>query len=377
MLHQAITLSNKEITRYSRHLVLPEIGMAGQLKLKNAKVILIGVGGLGAPLGMYLAAAGVGTIGLVDFDKIEFSNLQRQLIFGTQDVGRPKLEAAKEKLLGINPEININTYDTKLTSKNALELLKDYDIVADGTDNFPTRYLVNDACTFLGKPNVHGSILRFDGQVTVFYPPKGACYRCLYPKPPPPNLVPSCAEGGVLGVLPGIIGSMQAIEVIKLIVGIGNSLINRLIVFDALRMAFTELKLKQNPSCPLCGKNPAITKLIDYEEYCTKTDKEQAIDVLELKRRMDAKEDLFILDVRETYEHEICKISPYLIPLKELPKNIHKLNPSNEIIVYCKSGMRSQKAVEILKQAGFTKIKHLIGGIDAWADRIEHLMPRY
>lgn len=376
-------LSNDEIKRYGRHLILPEIGMAGQLKLKSAKVILIGMGGLGAPLGMYLAAAGVGTIGLVDFDKVDYSNLQRQITFNTNDVGKNKLQAAKERLWGINPEITINLHETKLTSHNAMNILQDYDVIADGTDNFPSRYLINDACVFLDKPNIHGSIFRFDGQISVFHASQGACYRCLYPEPPPQGLVPSCAEGGVLGVLPGVIGSIQALETIKLILNIGKTLINRLIVFDALKMTFKEILLKKNPNCPLCSANPTITKLLDYEEFCTakenipRQNTIEEIDPLDLKKRIDNKEDIFILDVREPFEHKICSIAKYLIPLGELPKRLQEINNNKEIVVYCKSGLRSKKAVKILKDAGFITVKNLTGGIDAWADKIDSTLTRY
>lgn len=379
------TLSKEEILRYSRHIIIPEVGMDGQLKLKSAKVLLVGIGGLGAPLGMYLAAAGVGTIGLVDFDKVEYSNLQRQVTFNTKDVGRPKVEAAKERLLGINPEIAIIAHETKLTSQNALDVFKEYEIIVDGTDNFPTRYLVNDGCALLGKPNVYGSIFRFDGQVAVFYAKVGPCYRCLYPEPPPPGLVPSCAEGGVLGVLPGIIGALQAIETIKLILKKGENLIGRLIVYDALRMTFKELFIKKDPNCPLCGINKSITRLIDYESFCNEgspkepalLEKDMEINVLELKRRLDAGENIFILDVREPFEHEICKITNNLIPLGRLPERIHELNSFLEMVVYCKTGMRSSKAVDFLKKAGFSRVKNLTGGIIAWIEMIDSSMLKY
>src|SRR5271168_3474474 len=319
----AVTLSKEEVLRYSRHLVMPEVGMEGQLKLKQAKVLCIGTGGLGAPLGLYLAAAGVGRIGLVDFDTVDFTNLQRQVLFGTTDVGRPKIAAAADHLRNLNPEIQIDTFETHLTSENALDILKDYDIVVDGTDNFPTRYLVNDACILLGKPNVYGSIFRFEGQATVFGMPGGPCYRCLYPEPPPPGLVPSCAEGGVLGVLPGIVGSIQAMETIKLILGRGESLVGRLLLFDALGMKFRELKLRKNPSCPMCGPNRTINQLIDYYEFCgVRGEEAPAPDVQvpevtprELKARLDRGDDLFILDVREPHEFQICNLRGHLIPL--------------------------------------------------------------
>ena len=322
----ATSLTNEEILRYSRHLIMPEVGMDGQLKLKNAKVLLIGTGGLGAPLGLYLTAAGVGKIGLVDFDVVDFTNLQRQVTFGSSDVGKPKTEAARARLSNLNPDVEIATYETKLTSENALELFKDYDIIVDGTDNFPTRYLVNDACLLLGKPNVYGSIFRFEGQVTVFGMPDGPCYRCLYPEPPPPGLVPSCAEGGVLGVLPGIIGSLQAMETIKLILGRGDSLVGRLLLFDALALKFRELKLRKNANCPMCSSNRTIHKLIDYNEFCgMRGEEEPEVDLhvpemtpRELKTRLDNGDDLFILDVREPHEYQICNLKGHLIPLESL-----------------------------------------------------------
>jgi len=327
------TLSKDEILRYSRHLIIPEVGIEGQQKLKAAKVLLVGAGGLGAPLGLYLAAAGVGRIGLVDFDVVDFTNLQRQITFGTSDVGKPKTAAAHARLSNLNPDIEITTYETRLTSENALELFKDYDIIVDGTDNFPTRYLVNDACVLLGKPNVYGSIFRFEGQVTVFGMPDGPCYRCLYPEPPPPGLVPSCAEGGVLGVLPGIIGSLQALETIKLILGRGESIEGRLVLFDALAMKFRELKLRKNAGCPVCGTHRTIHKLIDYNEFCGIRGEEEPesnlhvpeITPRELKQRLDRGDDLFILDVREPHEYQICNLNGHLIPLGELPRRVQLL----------------------------------------------------
>ncbi len=320
-----VSLSKEEILRYSRHLIMPEVGMDGQLKLKQAKVLCIGTGGLGAPLGLYLAAAGVGRIGLVDFDTVDFTNLQRQVLFGTTDVGRPKIEAAADHLRNLNPLIQIDTFETRLTSENALDLFKDYDIIVDGTDNFPTRYLVNDACVLLGKPNVYGSIFRFEGQITIFGAPGGPCYRCLYPEPPPPGLVPSCAEGGVLGVLPGIVGTIQAAETLKLIIGKGDPLIGRLLLFDALGMKFRELKLRKNPECPVCGDHPTVTKLIDYAEFCGIRGEEAPaapttvpeITPRELKARLDRGDDIYILDVREPHEYQICNIGGHLIPLGE------------------------------------------------------------
>ena len=379
-------LSNEEVLRYSRHLIMPEVGMDGQLKLKNAKVLLVGSGGLGAPLGLYLAAAGVGRLGIVDFDAVDFTNLQRQVTFGTSDVGRKKLEAAQERLTNLNPEIRIDTYDTKLTSENALDSLREYDIVADGTDNFPTRYLVNDACVLLGKPNVYGSIFRFEGQASVFGYPGGPCYRCLYPEPPPPGLVPSCAEGGVLGVLPGIIGCIQAMETLKLILGNGQPLVGRLLLFDALRMRFRELKLRKNPDCPVCGEHRTITELIDYAEFCgiRGEEKEQVVSSeipemtpKELKARLDRGDDLFILDVREPHEYQICNLQGHLIPLGDLPKRISELDSSREIVAHCRSGKRSADAVQFLSKAGFRKVWNLKGGILAWSDEVDPSVPKY
>jgi molybdopterin/thiamine biosynthesis adenylyltransferase/rhodanese-related sulfurtransferase len=378
-------LSKEEVLRYSRHLIMPEVGMEGQLKLKQAKVLCIGTGGLGAPLGLYLAAAGVGRIGVVDFDSVDYTNLQRQVLFGTSDVGRPKTEAAAKRLRNLNPEIQIDTFETRLTSENALDVLKDYDVIVDGTDNFPTRYLVNDACILLGKPNVYGSIFRFEGQLTVFGCPGGPCYRCLYPEPPPPGLVPSCAEGGVLGVLPGIVGTIQAAETIKLIIGKGESLIGRLLLFDALGMRFRELKLRKNPECPVCGEHRTITKLIDYDQFCgirggeapmTPTNVPE-ITPRELKVRLDRGDDLFILDVRETHEYEICNLRGHLIPLGELSRRVHELDSSREIVAHCRSGKRSADAVEFLLKAGFRKIWNLKGGILAWSDEVDPAVPKY
>jgi sulfur-carrier protein adenylyltransferase/sulfurtransferase len=381
----AVTLTKKEIERYSRHLIMPEVGMDGQLKLKQAKVLCIGTGGLGAPLGLYLAAAGVGRIGLVDFDKVDDSNLQRQILFSTKDVGRPKIEAAADRLRGLNPEIQIDTFDTMLSSQNALEILKDYDIVVDGTDNFPTRYLVNDACVLLKKPNVYGSIFRFEGQATIFGYSEGPCYRCLYPEPPPPGLVPSCAEGGVLGVLPGIVGSIQAAETLKLIIGKGDSLVGRLLLFDALAMRFRELKLRKNPDCPICGMHPTITKLIDYAEFCGVRGEEAPVPQTsvpeitprELKARLDRGDDLYILDVREPHEYQICNLGGHLIPLGDLSKRASELDSSREIVAHCRSGKRSAEAVEFLQRAGFRKVLNLKGGILAWSDEVDPSVPKY
>ena len=378
------SLSKDEVLRYSRHLIMPEVGMDGQLKLKQAKVLLVGTGGLGAPLGLYLAAAGVGRLGLVDFDVVDFTNLQRQVTFGTSDVGRKKLDAAKERLANLNPNIQIDTHEVQLSSANALDILRDYDIVVDGTDNFPTRYLVNDACVLLGKPNVYGSIFRFEGQATVFGYPGGPCYRCLYPEPPPPGLVPSCAEGGVLGVLPGIIGSLQAMETIKLIIGQGSSLAGRLLLFDALDMRFRELKLRKNPDCPLCGERRTIHALIDYQEFCGIRGEEAApkVDVPEitprdLKTRLDRGDNLFILDVREPHEYQICHLNGHLIPLGDLPRRVNELDTSREIVAHCRSGKRSADAVAFLRQAGFKKIWNLKGGILAWSDDVDPRVPKY
>jgi len=381
----ASSLTNEEILRYSRHLIMPEVGMEGQLKLKAARVLLIGSGGLGAPLGLYLTAAGVGHLGLVDFDVVDFTNLQRQVTFGTSDVGQPKTEAARRRLSNLNPDAQITTYETKLTSANALEVFKDYDIVVDGTDNFPTRYLVNDACILLGKPNVYGSIFRFEGQVTVFGMPDGPCYRCLYPEPPPPGLVPSCAEGGVLGVLPGIIGSLQALETIKLIIGRGESLAGRLVLFDALALKFRELRLRKNSHCPMCSSHRTIHQLIDYNEFCGIRGEEEAesnlevpeITARELKERLDRGEDVFILDVREPHEYQICNLKGHLIPLGELPKRMHELDSAREIVAHCKSGKRSAQAVDFLRQAGFRKIYNLRGGILSWSTEVDASVPRY
>jgi adenylyltransferase/sulfurtransferase len=348
-------------------------------------VLCIGAGGLGSPLALYLAAAGVGRLGMVDFDVVDFTNLQRQIIHDTNDVGRPKLTSARETIQDINPYVEVVPYETRLTSENALEIFKDYDIVADGTDNFPTRYLVNDACVLLGKPNVYGSIFRFEGQASVFYAKEGPCYRCLYPEPPPPGLVPSCAEGGVLGVLPGIVGCIQALETIKLILGKGETLIGRLLLFDALNMKFRELKLRKNSDCPVCGVHPTITKLIDYEEFCGIRGEEHVVTthvpettVIELKKMMDEKKPFLLVDVREPHEFEICRIpGSKLIPLGDVPKRMHELNSADEIVVHCRSGQRSAKAVELLMKAGFRKIQNLKGGVLAWADQIDPTMPKY
>lgn len=378
------SLSNEEILRYSRHLIMPEVGMEGQLKLKQARVLCIGAGGLGSPLALYLGAAGVGTLGIVDFDVVDFTNLQRQVIHGTSDVGRKKLDSAADRLREINPNIEIRKFETRLTSANALELFREFDIITDGTDNFPTRYLVNDACVLTGKPNVYGSIFRFEGQASVFATKEGPCYRCLYPEPPPPGLVPSCAEGGVLGILPGLVGVIQATETIKLILGSGEPLIGRLLLIDALSMHFRELKLRKNPDCPACGTHPTVTELIDYNQFCGIRGEEAAaptsmtdISVEELKKRLDRGDDLFVLDVREPHEYQICNIGGYLIPLNDLPKRVSELDSSREIVVHCKMGGRSAKAADFLRQSGFTKVHNLTGGINAWAERVDPKVPKY
>ena len=381
---QPVTLSNDEVLRYSRHLIMPEVGMEGQLKLKAARVLCVGAGGLGSPLAMYLAAAGVGTLGIVDFDVVDFTNLQRQIIHSTEDVGRKKLDSAEESIRGINPFVEVRKFETKLTSENALDIFRDFDVIADGTDNFPTRYLVNDACVLSGKPNVYGSIFRFEGQASVLATKEGRCYRCWYPEPPPPGLVPSCAEGGVLGILPGLVGVIQATETVKLILGKGEPLIGRVLLVDALGMKFRQLKLKKNPDCPVCSAHPTITKLIDYQEFCgirgeeaPVTTKVPEIQPEELKQRLDAGEDIFILDVREPHEYQICNLNGYLIPLGDLPKRVHELDSSREIVAHCRSGVRSAKAVDFLRQAGFRKVKNLAGGVLAWSDRVDPKMPKY
>ena len=380
-------LTTDDLSRYSRHLILPEVGMEGQRRLKAARVLCVGTGGLGSPLAFYLAAAGIGTLGLVDFDVVDASNLQRQIIHSTKDIGRKKLDSAEEKLLALNPALNVVKHETMLTSANALDILKDYDIVADGTDNFPTRYLVNDACVLLGKPNVYGSIFRFEGQASVFATEKGPCYRCLYPEPPPPGLVPSCAEGGVLGILPGLVGVIQATEAIKLILGKGESLAGRLLLVDALNMRFRELKLRKNPECPVCGEHPTVTKLIDYQQFCgivPETKQEQAVKngipqltVKELKQRMDAGEDVFVLDVREPYEYQIANIGGKLIPQNDVPQRLAEIDRNREIVVQCRSGARSQRIAEFLQQQGYQNVANLAGGILAWADEIDPKMQKY
>ena len=382
-----VELSNEEISRYSRHLILPEVGLSGQKKLKATKVLCIGTGGLGSPISMYLAAAGIGKIGIVDFDVVDYSNLQRQIIHGTDDVGRPKVQSGKETLNSINPEVEVVVHETMLTSDNAIGIIQPYDIVVDGTDNFPTRYLTNDACVLLKKPNVYGSIFRFEGQASVFAPELGGpCYRCLYPEPPPPGMVPSCAEGGVLGVLPGIIGCIQATEIIKLALGKGEPLINRLMLYSALDMRFRELKLRSDPKCPICGENPTITELIDYQEFCgigLESEESEShpdeVSVKDMKKAMDdSTSEIAFLDVREYDEVEIAKIDGVpLIPLGELPHRFTELDPNQTIYIHCKVGGRSLKAVEFLKQQGFKYCKSVAGGINAWSDEIDSNIPRY
>lgn len=387
-------LTNEEIKRYSRHLIMPEVGVDGQRRLKAGSVLCVGAGGLGSPAAMYLAAAGVGRIGIVDFDVVDYSNLQRQIIHGTSSIGKTKLQSAKERLADINPHIQIDTYETALSSENALELFAPYDVILDGTDNFPTRYLTNDACVLLGKPNAYGSIFRFEGQASVFAAKDGPCYRCLYPEPPPPGLVPSCAEGGVLGVLPGVIGVIQATETIKLITGIGEPLIGRFMIYDALRMKFRELKLRKDPDCPVCGKNPTVTKLIDYEEFCglrpsveaeataavasSQAPSQTEISAVELKQRMDRGDALVIVDVREPNEYQINRIpGSQLIPLGEIPRRYAELDPEAEIVVQCKMGGRSAKAADYLRTVGFKRVLNLKGGILDWVDKVDPSQPKY
>src|ERR1035437_8760128 len=384
-------LTTDDLSRYSRHLILPEVGMEGQRRLKAARVLCVGTGGLGSPLAFYLTAAGIGTLGLVDFDVVDASNLQRQIIHSTKDIGRKKLDSAEEKLKALNPALHVVKHETMLTSANALEILKDYDIVADGTDNFPTRYLVNDACVLLGKPNAYGSIFRFEGQASVFGAKNGPCYRCLYPEPPPPGLVPSCAEGGVLGVLPGIIGTIQAMETIKLILGIGEPLVGRFLIFDALRMKFRELKLQKDPDCPVCGTHPTVTTLIDYDQFCgvhpavpepleSTTVQASPLDIsaVDLKARLDRGDDLLVVDVRELQEYQINQIpGSVLIQLGDVPKRYHELDPIQEVVVQCKMGGRSAKAADFLRSVGFTRVLNLTGGILAWIDKVDPTQPKY
>ena len=381
----AIELSNEEIARYSRHLIMPEVALDGQKKLKSARVLTIGAGGLGSPLALYLAAAGVGTLGIVDFDVVDESNFQRQIIHGTSDVGRPKMESARDRIMDINPNVHVEAYEEALSSENALEIFKDFDIVVDGTDNFPTRYLVNDACVLLKKPNVYGSIFRFEGQASVFYAEEGPCYRCLYPEPPPPGLVPSCAEGGVLGILPGAIGTIQATETVKLILGIGEPLIGRLLLYDALDMRFREMKLHKDPSCPVCGENPTVTELIDYQEFCgipqanaqAAADEVPEISVQELKKKLDNGGEVSVLDVREPHEYEVANIGARLIPLGELPERLIELDKDETFAIHCKTGGRSASAVKLLQEAGFENVYNVKGGITAWSEEIDPSVPKY
>jgi sulfur-carrier protein adenylyltransferase/sulfurtransferase len=383
---QLPSLTSAEIKRYSRHLILPEVGVEGQRRLKAAKVLCIGAGGLGSPVALYLAAAGVGRIGIVDFDVVDVSNLQRQILHFSTDVGRPKLQSAKDKLTAINPDVQVDLYETALSSENALDLFRPYDVIVDGTDNFPTRYLVNDACVLLGKPNAYGSIFRFEGQASVFGAVNGPCYRCLYPEPPPPGLVPSCAEGGVLGVLPGIIGTIQATETLKLLLGVGDPLIGRFLIFDALRMKFRELKLRKDPDCPVCGVNPTVRELIDYEQFCgvapaaaTEAGGGDGRDITarDLKARLDRNDRVVVLDVREPQEYQINRIEgSVLIPLGELPQRYAELDPGVELIAQCKSGVRSAKAAEFLRQKGY-RVRNLTGGILGWIDAVDPSQPKY
>jgi molybdopterin/thiamine biosynthesis adenylyltransferase/rhodanese-related sulfurtransferase len=383
-------LNNDEIKRYSRHLIMPEVGLDGQRRLKAGSVLCIGAGGLGSPAAMYLAAAGVGTIGLVDFDVVDFSNLQRQIIHGTPDVGRSKLASAKDRIVAINPNVRVETYEVALSSENALKLFEPYDVILDGTDNFPTRYLTNDACVLLGKPNAYGSIFRFEGQASVFSTKNGPCYRCLYPEPPPPGLVPSCAEGGVLGVLPGVIGVIQATETIKLITGIGEPLIGRFLIYDALRMRFRELKLKKDADCPVCGTHPTVTKLIDYEQFCGihpaapeptavhAHSNGTEISSVELKQRIDRGDKLTLVDVREPNEYQINRIpGTVLIPLGEIPRRYAELDKNAEIVVSCKMGGRSAKAADFLRSVGFARVLNHRGGILDWIDKVDPTQPKY
>ncbi len=380
-------LSKEEIMRFSRHLILPEVGLTGQRKLKGARVLMVGTGGLGAPLGLYLAAAGVGRIGIVDFDVVDETNLQRQVIHGSKDVGRPKIDSAAETMQDINPRLVIDKFEVALSSENALEILADYDVVVDGTDNFPTRYLVNDACVLLGKPNAYGSIFRFEGQATVFHHEGGPCYRCLYPEPPPPGLVPSCAEGGVLGILPAVIGSIQATEAVKIVIGKGDSLSGRLLLYDALNMRFRELRLRRNPECPVCGDNPTVRELIDYQQFCgipqqaaeeAAQERLPEITPVQLKGRLDDGDDVFVLDVREPHEYEIARIEgTTLIPLGTLPEHVHELDSTADIVVHCKSGVRSGKAQRLLKEMGFSRVTNLAGGILRWSADVDATVPRY
>ncbi len=379
-------LTNAEIRRYSRHLIMPEVGLRGQEKIKDARVLCVGTGGLGSPLAMYLAAAGVGTIGLVDFDVVDESNLQRQVIHGTSDVGKRKVLSAQETISDINPNVRVVLHETRLSSENALDVLEGYDVIADGTDNFPTRYLVNDACVLLGKPNCYGSIFRFEGQASVFCHPDGPCYRCLYPEPPPPGLVPSCAEGGVLGILPGVVGLVQATEVVKLVLGIGETLVGRLVLYDALSMRFREMRVRKDPDCPACGTNRTITKLVDYDQFCgvpdfearQRVEAEFEIEPKELASKLAAGQDIQLLDVRNPDEFAICRIDgAELLPLPQLLEGVNRLDSAREMVIHCHTGLRSAQAVNFLRGIGFTRVKNLRGGIDAWSAEVDSAVPRY
>jgi len=380
-----VTLDNWEINRYSRHLIMPEVNIDGQQKLKAASVLLIGAGGLGSPSALYLTAAGIGKLGIVDFDIVDESNLQRQVLYGTSDVGTPKLEAAEKRLKDLNPRIEIETYNERFTSENARRIISQYDIVVDGTDNFPTRYLVNDACVLEGKPNVYGSIFRFDGQVSVFNYNGGPCYRCLYSEPPPPGLVPSCAEGGVLGVLPGIVGTMQATETMKVIIGMGEPLSGKLLLIDTLNMDFRKLNIKKNPDCKVCSENPEITELIDYEDFCgiVKSEEDNLEEIkqvtpVDLKKRIDEGEDILLLDIREEIETRICQIEGSVhIPMQEIPSRLSELDMHRDIVVYCKSGERSYAITNFLKDSGYSRVANLDGGILSWADTVDPTTPKY
>jgi adenylyltransferase/sulfurtransferase len=386
-----VHFSHEEVKRYSRHLIMPEVGIEGQKKIKAAKILLIGTGGLGSPTSLYLAAAGVGTLGIVDYDVVDYTNLQRQVIHGTKDVGKPKLDSAAETLADVNPHVRINKYEVPFTSSNALEILQDYDIIIDGTDNFPTRYLVNDAAVMLGKLNVYGSIFRFEGQVSVFGHPDGPCYRCMFPEPPPPGLVPSCAEGGVLGILPGTIGTLQATEALKLVMGIGKPLVGRMLLYDALEMTWDTINIRKNPNCPVCGDHPTITHLIDYEEFCGVPahdhsefgkDKKDirpipAISVRQLKERLDAGENLFILDVREPHEADISSMGAVLIPKGVVRQRLNEIPRDIPVIVHCRTGVRSADVVRWLEEEGYTNAVNLAGGINAWAEKIDPSLPTY
>ncbi|HEX8242771.1 MAG TPA: molybdopterin-synthase adenylyltransferase MoeB [Longimicrobium sp.] len=390
--HEATTLSADESVRYARHLILQDVGPVGQRRLKESRVLVVGAGGLGSPVAMYLAAAGVGTLGIADFDVVDTTNLQRQVIHGTSDVGRPKLDSARDRISEINPHVRVVPHPERLTSENALDVVGDYEVVVDGTDNFPTRYLLNDACVLLGRPNVYGSILRWEGQASVFWAPRGPCYRCLFAEPPPPGLVPNCAEGGVLGVLPGIVGSIQAAEAIKLLLNVGEPLTGRLLIFDALRMRFREMRLRRDPACPVCGENPSVRELIDYERFCGITPQDPAkgaemsegtipeITPTELKERLDRGDRLTVIDVREPFEWDIGNLGSHgarLIPLGELPDRVGEISPDDEVVLQCRSGSRSARALELLREKGYPRLWNLKGGILAWSDQVDPSIPKY